>query len=360
MCLQMNDKSKKYITFILGIFCAIFCGTCFYVGQDDWQSQDQKVNSNSESALEQSSFSICFLDVGHADAALVKCDDKYMLIDGGNAADSSKVYKFLEEKNIKYLDVIVASHMHEDHVGGLAGALNYASAGSILCPVTDYETDEFKAFKKYAERYGGIVVPKEGAVFKLGSADVMILGLNEGNQDNDSSLILKIVYGETAFLFTGDAERVAEEAILESGFDLSANVLKVSHHGSDTSTSYPFLREVMPQYAVISVGKDNMYGHPSESVLSRLEDAGVMVYRTDYHGDIWCYSDGKNIRFETLGTEEAIDTDYDYILNVRSKKFHYIDCESVLKMSEKNKSKYAGSREGIVEMGYSPCGLCKP
>lgn len=109
---------------------------------------------------------------------------------------------------------------------------------------------------------------------------------------------MKVIYGETSFLFTGDAEYEAEHAVLDTGADLSATVLKVGHHGSDTSTCYPFLRAVMPQYAVISVGAGNSYGHPSDNTLSKLRDAGAEIFRTDLQGDIVCTSDGKNVHFE--------------------------------------------------------------
>ena len=116
---------------------------------------------------------------------------------------------------------------------------------------------------------------------------------------NDTSIVAKIVYGRTSFLFTGDAGWEPEHDMVDSGYDLSTTLLKVGHHGSDTSTSYVFLREIMPQYAVISVGEDNSYGHPTDNVLSRLRDADVTVYRTDLHGDIICYSNGETLSFET-------------------------------------------------------------
>ena len=241
-------------------------------------------------------FSVKFFDVGQADAALVECDGHYMLVDGGNKSDSSFMYAVLKEAGIDHLDIVVGSHAHEDHIGGLAGALNYATADRTLCPVTSYDSEAFRDFSKYAEQNGGgITVPKVGDVYALGSAVVTILGVNGGVEENDTSILLKVQYGDTSFLFTGDAERGAEQAVLDSGADLSATVLKVGHHGSANSTTYPFLREVMPEYAVISVGEDNHYGHPTDAVLSKLRDADVEVYRTDLDGDILFFSDGKTV-----------------------------------------------------------------
>ena len=237
-----------------------------------------------------------FLDVGHADAALVLCGGKSMLIDGGNMEDSSLIYTYLKNLDISYLDYIIATHPHEDHVGGLAGALNYADVGTVYCPVTTYDSEAFNDFKKYVEKRNvEITVPSVGDSFELGNATVEILGLNAGKEINDTSIILKIVHGEVSFLFTGDAEREAEQAVINSGCDLSSTVLKVGHHGSADSTTYPFLREVMPTYAVISAGKNNAYGHPTEDTLSRLRDAEVKVFRTDLQGNIIVVSDTQNV-----------------------------------------------------------------
>lgn len=153
--------------------------------------------------------------------------------------------------------------------------------------------------------------------------------------------------------------------------NIKADVLKVGHHGSDTSTSYPFLREVMPEYAVISCGKGNSYGHPTEEVLSRLRDADVKVYRTDLQGDIIAVSDGENITFSTARNENiqtnetvtekadtiTVDTETSYIGNVKSKKFHRPNCHTL--PAEKNRA-ILSSRDEAINAGYFPCGNCQP
>lgn len=335
--------------------------------------------------VEPSTFSIHFIDVGQADAALVECDGHYMLIDGGNKSDSSRIYTILKNAKVPKLDIVVATHAHEDHIGGIPGAYNYTTADLTLCPVTEHDSDAFGDFKKYAiSKGGGITVPYVGATYQLGSASVKILGVNSTTDVNNSSIVLMITYGATRFLFTGDAERDAEQMILSSGADLSATVLKVGHHGSANSTTYPFLREIMPKYAIISVGKGNSYGHPTDDALSRLRDADVKVYRTDLQGDIYCTSDGtavtisveKNTNADTLSaptvetqpaetkpaetTQATQSSTHNYIGNKNTKKFHYPTCSSVKQMKDSNKYYYTGTREGIIAQGYKPCGNCHP
>ena len=262
------------------------------------QTEDKTEYKTEHKTNIDSDFVVHYIDVGQADAALVCCDDETMLIDGGNSDDSRLIATYLKKNDIDYLDYIVCSHAHEDHVGGLSGALSAVEVGAVYAPEEETDTKSYKNFKKKVKEQGlEIEHPMPGDSFNLGSSVVEIFApIYEVEEElNNSSIVLKITYGETSFLFTGDAERDEEQDILDEGYDVSADVLKIGHHGSNSSTKYKFLREVMPEYAIISVGKGNDYGHPSKEVLSRLKDAGATIYRTDKNGDIIVTSDGENI-----------------------------------------------------------------
>jgi competence protein ComEC len=312
-------------------------------------------------------FIVYFLDVGQAAAAFIYSDGETMLIDGGGASSSNLIYSFLDRHGIDHLDYIINTHPHEDHVGGLSGALNrVSSVGVALGSATAYDTRAFNSFLSNLDNHGvELTIPKAGNSFMLGTATVEILAhLRDYNDVNNNSIVIKITYGETRFLFLGDAERASELDMVEAGLNLSATVLKVGHHGSDTSTIYPFLREVMPEIAVISCGSDNRYGHPHDNVLSRLRDASVKVYRTDLQGDIIIRSDGFNLSVETQRnaniptnpTALPVD-DYSYIGNINSKRFHRLDCRTL--PAEHNRV-HLESREHAIENGFDPCGNCKP
>lgn len=241
-----------------------------------------------------------FLDVGQGDATVIVCDGEVLMIDGGPPSASQFIYSFLRNTlQTNHIDVMIATHPHADHVGGLSAALNACVVDVLYTSEINYDTKAWQSVLKYADAQGTLVViPFPGDSFEIGGATVEILGpLWYHNNMNDLSLIIKLSYGDTSILITGDAEWEAEHDLLDAGVDVSADVLRVGHHGSNTSTSYQFLRAVAPQYAIISVGTNNTYGHPDEETLSLLEDADVIVMRTDLLGSILCFSDGHAITF---------------------------------------------------------------
>ena len=299
--------------------------------------------------------SVHFLDVGQGDAALVICDGEAMLIDGGPASASQFLYTYLR-KETDSLSVMIATHPHDDHIGGLAAALNAVPVDVIYSPVTSWNSKPWDSLSKFASAQGTpIIIPQEGDSFPLGGATVTILHCwPEAWAENDMSIVLRVDYGSNSFLFTGDAEEMSEYMMLTERVPLKADVLKVAHHGSRYCSSPEFIEAVAPSWAVISCGEGNPYGHPHEETLRAL--AGVNILRTDQVGTIVFHSNEQTLTVTTTGSPAVTAV---YIGNRNSMKFHYPDCASVADMAEHNKVPLA-SREDAIALGYKPCGSCKP
>lgn len=239
-----------------------------------------------------------FIDVGQADSILITMKDAAMLIDAGNNADSQLVVDYIKDRGITTLDYVVATHPHEDHIGGMDAVINAFEVESIIMPRVDSTTKTFEDVLEAISNKGlKITPPVPGTKYSLGEAEFTILAPNSASYEdtNDYSVVIKLQYGATSFLFTGDAGFESEGEMLEKGYDLRADLLKVAHHGSKYSTSMEFLEAVQPKIAVISVGEDNDYGHPAPETIQRLRQAGAEIYRTDESGTIIATSDGKAI-----------------------------------------------------------------
>ena len=244
---------------------------------------------------------IHFLDVGQGDCTIVLCDGEAMVIDGGPASASSFVYSYIRNTlKLQHIDYVISTHPHLDHVYGLSSVLNVAPVDLVLTPVLEWDSKAFNSMVKYAEMQGTpLSVPQEGDILQLGSSTVTILhcwpeAIDYG-RTNDSSIVVRIDYGQTSFIVTGDAEDWSEYMMIDSGMNIKADVLRIAHHGSNTASTMEFLQSVQPEYAVISVGKDNGYGHPHQEVLERLNEVGSRILRTDELGTIVMNSDGENI-----------------------------------------------------------------
>ena len=338
--------------------------------------------------------SVDFIDVGQGDSILICSGGQSMLVDAGTNESGKTVLNFLSDKGIKKLDYAVGTHPHADHIGGLDDVIRGIDTDSLLMPNAVTDTKTFNDVLDAAEsRNLSITVPEEDDEFSLGASRVTVLSKNKEQSDNlnNSSLILKVVYGDFSLLLTGDAEKEAEKQLLSDKKDVSADVLKVGHHGSETSTSGDFLKAVSPKCAVISCGKNNDYGHPHEKTLKKLEKQGTEVYRTDISGTISLFADsdgrfsvsvkGKTERTingsdgaapdrsdaissaeqsEFSRTAGNTDGGEEYILNIGTKKFHKKDCKNAQSIIGKNKKEYVGSRQQLINDGYAPCGACKP
>jgi len=245
-----------------------------------------------------SNLEIYFFDVGQADSIFLKNNDYTMLIDAGNNSDGENIVKFLKEKNINDIDVVVGTHPHEDHIGGLDDVISNFSVGKI------YMSDAISTSKTFSdvldvieEKEYSVNIPIIDEIFNLNDMKFKVIytGDNEDNL-NDSSIVLRLDFGSTSYLFTGDISASVEKELLDK--DINVDVLKVAHHGSDYSSSEKFIEKVNSKYAIISVGYNNKYNHPSNEILTRLKNN--KIYRTDKDGTIKIDSDGKDINVSKL------------------------------------------------------------
>lgn len=246
-------------------------------------------NPGGENPVQTEDFTVRFLDVGQGAAVLITTGGKSMLIDGGGPKRSSFVVSYLKNLGITKLDSIVATHYDNDHISGLVGALNVFEVAEVWGP--DYETDTrtYLSFRRKLEELGLTrKTPLPGDTMQLGEAMITFLAPEPGEQsnENDYSIAMKITYRDFSLVLSGDATASSEKKILKLGIDLKCDIYYVAHHGSASSSSEPFLNAMKPRVAIISVGKDNGYGHPTEECLSRLANLGAAVYRTDEQGTI--------------------------------------------------------------------------
>ena len=293
----------------------------------------------------------------------------------------------LKADGIDALDYMIATHPDEDHIGGLSAVLNYATVSTCYSPVAEFDSDVFASLIKYLDTKSGIAitVPESETSFELGSAKVQLFRPIEASDDtNNMSIVTRITYGDNSFLFMGDAEFEEEAALIDSGVDLSCDVIKVGHHGSKYSTGEELLKAAKPRHAVISVDADNAYEHPTKETLERLNAAKVFMHRTDMQGDIKCFSDGKKIFFRTenMASKEALwipgpakkstikkdgvvvpippEGEDTFVINLNNRRFHLMSCENVANIPDGSRKEVTTTAAALVEQKYIPCGNCKP
>ncbi len=264
---------------------------------------------------------VYYLDVGQGDSALVRIPGEsgyfHMLIDTGEYQYADGLTSYLQDLDVERIDALICSHPHTDHMGCMARIIQRFDIGGLYMPrLPEDKTPTTTAYEKLLDAADGKsltinALHEDAAIESPAGSRIQVMSPRvdaDWEGANNYSAVLRLVYGETSFLFTGDAEEESEEVILDDGYLLSSDVLKCGHHGSSSSTSPLFLDEVAPQYAIISCGEDNRYGHPHRETMAALADRNVTVYRTDKDGTILAESNGKDITFTTgLASVEGKD-----------------------------------------------------
>lgn len=371
---------KKFLA--LMIAAGIFFTGCSDGGsgagsiEDDSRSVASLLEDGSKSleASDNGNLEVHFIDVGQGSATLIESDGHYMLIDGGDSKYASRLVSYLQDESVNKLDYVIATHYDADHLNGIVGALNSYDADTVIAPDYKAESKVYKSFRSLIkEKNMDITYPVTGTEYKIGDAEFTILAPNDTHYDdaNDYSVAIKLVNGENSFIMTGDAEIESEYEMIETGIDLSCDVYLAGHHGSKYSSSQAFMQAMHPESVVISAGKDNKYGHPSEEALARFNAMGCNIYRTDELGDMVAISDGKNITFNTAQssssnisksknnskTNTSQTSEANFIGNAISKKYHLPDCGS---LPDKENQVYFSTIKEAEKAGYTPCGNCDP
>lgn len=306
-----SKKTKKKIIAAVAAAVLIFC-LVIELGQlvpslgiPGWDELFANADLSSTPVTPEGELQVYFIDVGNADSILIRQGEVNALIDAGERGDGDDVLAYLSQQGVKKLDLVIATHPHADHIGGMTDVINGLAIDKfVMSFMPEDETPTTATYLDMLEALDNKSVPveeaKPGTVYTLGTAQLTVLApLSESDEANNISVVTRLTFGERSFLFMGDAETDVEGELLTSGRPLSADVIKVGHHGSNTSSSQAFLSKVDPDFAIVPCGKGNSYGHPHDEVLTRLDKMDVEVYRADVHGHVAIATDGKNLTIST-------------------------------------------------------------
>lgn len=299
--MKVKKKVEKILTIIIILLVGLICNEFFADKSSNSHNADPTIKEDIKLKID-GNLNIYYLDVGQADSILIENANKYMLIDAGNNEDGTKLVSYFKQLGVTEFQYVIATHAHEDHIGGMDDIINNFQIQHFYMPDVISTSKTFEDMLIAMEENNLVYeTPKIGSKFQLDNMifEVLHIGV-EGDELNDTSIVVRGNYGETNFIFMGDATGNVEKQILNK--NLKSDVLKVGHHGSRYSSTLSFLNKVQPKYAIISVGVDNSYNHPHKESLNRFEKLGIKVYRTDKDATVVVSSDGKNISINTVKT----------------------------------------------------------
>lgn len=323
----------------------------------------------------QDTLSIYFLDVGQGDSSIIiTSDDKVVMIDSGT--DESLILRYLQNLGVSHIDLLIATHAHADHISGMDKIIAKYKPKAFIDPGIPHTTATYQRMITAIDKYNINYYKGISRKINLGSLSLTILPpaipLIKGSELNNNSVVVRLDFKEFSILFTGDIEKEREGQLLtKSRSNLNADILKVGHHGSSSSSSPLFIKSVGPKIAVISCGHGNKYGHPHQETISLLQNLGIEIYQTDLNGTILIKTDG--IDYQVFTEKESIrappvvrtetETDeaqeYKYAASKKSEVFHYINCSYVSKTKPENLI-LLKTREEAIASGRRPCKKCKP
>lgn len=302
---QKNSKKALKIALILLLAIGLIVSLLPFGAAASWQRIFSFFGlSDFSAAADSSPLSVHVLEVGKADSIFIECGGKYMLVDGGTTDCGERIAEYLDRRGVKKLDYVVNTHPDKDHIGGLGYIIAHYDIGRYFAPnvpekLIPLDEEYIGAQEVLKKKNIRTVVPNCGDSLDLGDLKIKVLApAKQGNCTNNNSIILRLTYGKTNFLLMGDAEKEEESDLLASGWNLSADVLKVGHHGSSTSTTDELISAVKPRYAAISVADDSN-DLPKREVLKRLKSAGTAIFRTDVSGTLIFMSDGQTVSVVT-------------------------------------------------------------
>ena len=302
--LTQKERRKAFVIVILCVFGLIITILEIF-GITNWHKVSVFSGAVDGIKVADTNFAVYYLDVGQSDCSIVVCNDEVMVIDTGSYPQLVDIQEALYALEVKTINYLVVTHQHDDHMSGVERLIELYDVENIIMPrLSEENMIESETYNRLlhtiTDHNVNPLVAQNLDSFNLGGATIDILAPQKQHKElNNMSIVMKITYGETSFLFQGDAESQVEKDLLFSDYDLTADVLKLGHHGSKTASTEKYLDAVNPKVAIVSCGQGNSYGHPRVSVMEYLTERDIKYYITVDNGDITVASDGKNIEVFT-------------------------------------------------------------